>query len=402
MEENMSKLKKTLFRKRRKHESAFKYIMGLLHLWLGLLSGIILIIVCLSGCLYAFKNQVSDWINRDKVFIESVSGKIHSPDDIKNQLEKEGKNLSSITIPEGQNRSFVVSYKNNGLDYSVYYNQYTGKELGTPDVSFSHFFEVVLDLHRNLLMGNTGRQINGIGVLMFCFLLFSGFILWIPKKLKHLKQALTIKFSAKFFRVNYDLHNTLGFYTFLLLFFMAVTGLYVTYPWVKNALIISMGGTSISNIAENTEEDSNAFNILMNDMLNRQNEKNSPETKKEIPLQQIIKSANKILPYKAATTIELPNEENPRYTITKINTDNWLGAMLPDEITFDKEGNLKSKDLFADKPLDKQFTSLSKPLHTGEILGLKSIILYFMVCLIGLSLPVTGFLIWWHRYSKLR
>jgi hypothetical protein len=53
--------------------------------------------------------------------------------------------------------------------------------------------------------------------------------------------------------------------------------------------------------------------------------------------------------------------------------------MLPDELTFDKEGKLKTINLFSDLPLDKQFTTLAKPLHTGEIMGLKSVVLYFTV-----------------------
>ena len=395
-----SPLKKTLLRKRRKKESLFKYIMGLLHLWLGLLSGIVIVVVCLSGCIYAFKNQFTDLLNRDKVYVEAV-GTQKTPDQIQQMLAKDQKVLTGIFMPAQKDRSYVLNYSQNGIASSGYFNPYTGDNLGNADVSLNNFFEVILDIHKNLAMGNVGRHINGVAVLMFCILLFSGFILWFPKKLKHMRQALTVKFNAKFQRLNYDLHNTMGFYACILLFFMAVTGLYVTYPWVKNALIVSLGGTPVSNTAAtDTFEEDNAFDDLFNDMLSRQKEKSSLKEEKAATLGQIIAAANKILPYDAATTVEYPNKENPRFVVTKINTDNWLGAMLPDQITFDKTGELKSKDLFQDKPLDQQFTSLAKPLHTGEILGLKSIILYFIVCFIGFSLPVTGFIFWFNRFRK--
>ena len=395
-----SRLKKTLLRKRRKNESRFKYVMAVVHLWFGLLSAIVIIVVCLSGCVYAFKNQFTDLLNRDKVFLP-VSGSAKSPDEIQQMLAQEDKVLSSLVIPEQSGRSYVVTYSRDDAGGAGYFNQYTGKELGSGDVSMNRFFEIILDIHKNLGMGNVGRQINGVAVLMFCVLLFSGFILWIPKKLKHLKQALTVKVNAKFHRLNYDLHNTMGFYACILLLFMAVTGLYVTYPWMKNALIISMGGEPISNnaAAASAEED-NAFDDIFNDMLSRQKEKTSLKEEKTTSLNQIMAAADKILPYKASTTLELPNKENPRFVVTKINTDNWLGAMLPDQITFDKTGELKSKELFWEKPLDKQFTSLAKPLHTGEILGLKSIILYFIICFIGFSLPVTGFIFWFNKFRK--
>ncbi|MFP3832195.1 PepSY-associated TM helix domain-containing protein [Chryseobacterium sp. SIMBA_028] len=398
----MKTLFKSLYRKRRKNESIIKYVMWITHLWLGLLSSIIVFVVCLTGCLYAFKNQITDFSNRDKVYIRSSSKQIKSPDQIQSELLKDGKELTSLLMPDDTGRSYVVGYREKQLDKATYYNQYTGKILGQPDVGSSRFFEIVLDIHRNLMMGNVGRQILGAGVLMFCVLLVSGFILWLPKKLKFLKQGLTVMFKAKFQRLNYDLHNTLGFYTFLILFFIAITGLYVTYPWVKNGLIVSLGGASIDNISKDNESEDDAFGGLLEDMLQKQDEKKNLKNSESASIDKILKLADQQLPYTATTSIELPNKENPRYVVIKTNTQNLLGMMLPDEVTFDKTGVFKTKELFSDKPLNKQFTALAKPLHTGEIMGLPSIILYFIVSLIGCSLPITGFLIWWHRFRKIK
>lgn len=374
--------------------------MWIIHLWLGLLSCIIVFVVCLTGCLYAFKNQIIDFTNRDKVYIGKTSGYSKNPDLIQTEFLKQNKELTSLLIPDDKRRSYVIGYRENQLDKSTYYNQYTGEILGHPEVSSSRFFEIVLDIHRNLMMGNVGRQILGVGILMFCVLLISGLILWFPKKLKFLKQGLTVMFKAKFQRVNYDLHNTLGFYTFLILFFIAVTGLYITYPWVKNGIIVSLGGTFINNIAKDNEDEGDAFGGLLEDMLQKQDEKKNLKDSQAASIDKILQLANQQLPYIGATSIELPNKDNPRYVIIKINTQNLLGMMLPDEVTFDKTGNFKTKELFSAKPLNKQFTALAKPLHTGEIMGLPSIIAYFIVSLIGCSLPITGFLIWWHRLKK--
>lgn len=376
--------------------------MWITHLWLGLLSSSVVFVMCLTGCLYAFKNQISDFSNRDKIYISPGSGIAMNPDLIQAELLKQNKELTSLMIPDDKGKSYVVGYRENNLDKSTYYNQYTGQLLGQPNTSSAQFFEIVLDLHRNLMMGNAGRQVVGASVLMFCVLLISGLILWLPKKLKFLKQGLTVMFKAKFQSVNYDLHNTLGFYTFLILFFIAITGLYVTYPWVKNALIISMGGSSIDNISKEKDSGDDAFGGLLEDMLQKQDEKKNLKDIPSASVDKILKLADYHLPYTAVTSIELPNKENPRYVVIKINKQNSLGIMFLDEVTFDKTGVFKTKELFSDKPLNKQFTALAKPLHTGEIMGLPSIILYFIVSLIGCSLPVTGFLIWWHRFRKMK
>lgn len=398
----MNPLVKSLYRKKRKNESALKYVTWLAHLWMGLLSCIVVFIMCVTGCLYAFKNQITDFSNRDKVYISSNTKIPRKPDQIKEELLKSNKELTSLLIPLQKNRSYVISYRENQLDRTGFYNQYTGELLGDADVGANRFFDVVLDIHRNLMMGNVGRQIVGASVLIFCLLLISGLILWLPRKIKFLKQGLTVKLNAKFQRVNYDLHNTLGFYTFLLLFFISMTGLYVTYPWVKNGLIISLGGSSINAVSNEKNKENDAFGNLLEDMLQKQGEKKNLKDVKAASINKILELSNQYLPYDAVTSIEMPNKDNPRYVVVKTNTQNVLGMMVPDEITFDKTGEFKTKELFSDKPLNKQFTALAKPLHTGEIMGLPSIILYFIVCLIGCSLPVTGLLIWWHRVKKLK
>ncbi|MEC5394721.1 PepSY-associated TM helix domain-containing protein [Bergeyella sp. RCAD1439] len=375
--------------------------MYLLHLWLGLWSSLVVFILCFTGSLYAFKTQISEWYNADKVFVE-VGQERASAQEVQQALEAEGKTMTSLVLPQDFGRSWGIGYLDEGgASRSVFYDPYMRRELGTGDDGLNRFFEVVLDLHRNLMLGSVGRQVVGASVLMFLGLLLSGLVLWFPKKMKYLKQGLTIKFKARFQRLNYDLHNVLGFYLMLFLAFIAITGLYVTYPWVKNALIVSLGGEPLSEIKNEAEVKDEAFASIMGDMLNRQKEKTTLKDEKPVSVGVILAATDRLFPSSGTVMVEFPNEENPRFTVRKINSDNALGALLPDELSFDKKGVLKSKILFMDKPLDKQFTSLAKPLHTGEIMGLPSIIFYFFVSLLGSLLPVTGVLIWWHRLKKM-
>lgn len=396
---NKKSLLRTLFlRKRRKGESFFKYAMGLFHLWLGLLSSVVICIVCLTGCIYAFKKQIIDVYNYDKVFV-NPSEKSIDVAEIQQYFSSQNKEIKSLFIPESKKRSWVVSYTDEAKNtISTYFDPYQRKELGIGDNALDGFFQDVLGLHRNLLLGEVGRQIVGASVLIFVLLLFSGLILWIPKKIKHLKQSLTIKWSAKPQRVNYDLHRTLGVYSLPFLLIIAITGLYITYPWVKNSLIVGLGGTSIyeEKAGQEAEDD---FAKLMEDMLARQEEKEIQDVE-NISLVEVLNEVQKHLNYEGNTTMTMPSAENPRYHIIKINAENWLGALLPDEISLDRQGNLKSKDLFWEKSLDKQFTAIVSPLHTGAIMGLPSIIFYFILSLIGFLLPITGFLIWWNRVKK--
>lgn len=399
---NKKSLLRTLFlRKRRKDESLFKYGMGLFHLWFGLLSSVVICIICITGCIYAFKNQIIDLYNYDKVFVKVPAVPEIDADEIQQYFLAQNKEINTLFIPEDEGRSWVISYTNEENQLSTtYFDPYQKKELGAGSHELDGFFQMVLEIHRNLMLGNVGRQIVGASVIVFVILLFSGFVLWLPKKIRQLKQGLTIKWDAKPQRVNYDVHRALGVYSMGFLLLISVTGLYVTYPWVKHSIIMALGGTTVKEKSLEKPEADDDFAKLMADMLARQEEKIENDAKPVLPLSKVLFEAQKHLNYKGNISLTMPNEENPRYNIIKVNSENMVRALVQDEISLDREGQLKSKELFSEKPLDKQFTSLARPLHTGEIMGLPSIILYFFASLVGFLLPITGFFIWWNRVKK--
>lgn len=82
------------------------------------------------------------------------------------------------------------------------------------------------------------------------------------------------------------------------------------------------------------------------------------------------------------------------YQIRKYNTAGW-SPVATDVLVLDLYGSVLLKEFFSEKPLNVQFASLIKPIHTGEIFGIFSKWIYFIACLIATSLPVTGTLIWW-------
>lgn len=61
---------------------------------------------------------------------------------------------------------------------------------------------------------------------------------------------------------------------------------------------------------------------------------------------------------------------------------------------------LKTKPYESSSDGDK-IRRLIYPIHTGSIYGYPTKIIAFLVCAFAVSLPVTGFLIWWGRKKKL-
>src|SRR5690606_34052398 len=71
----------------------------------------------------------------------------------------------------------------------------------------------------------------------------------------------------------------------------------------------------------------------------------------------------------------------------KVHIDSWSGEIIRTEI-------------FSELPLNQKINELMRPLHTGEVFGTFSKILYFLACLVGTSLPATGTIIWINKLKK--
>lgn len=89
--------------------------------------------------------------------------------------------------------------------------------------------EWLVDLHANLLVGNTGRFVNGIGALCLTLLCLTGAIIWWPG-IKSWRRSLRVGWGSRIPRLSWDLHSALGFWTFLFVLMWAISGIYLSFP----------------------------------------------------------------------------------------------------------------------------------------------------------------------------
>ncbi|WP_262710408.1 PepSY domain-containing protein [Psychroserpens sp. NJDZ02] len=60
------------------------------------------------------------------------------------------------------------------------------------------FFAFILKGHMRLwLPKSIGEQVVGVSILLFIIIIISGFILWLPKKRKNLKQRITFDWKKQ-------------------------------------------------------------------------------------------------------------------------------------------------------------------------------------------------------------
>lgn len=375
----------------------FKKIIGKIHLWLGLASGLVVFILGATGCIYCFEKELQDWIYADKLYVSAQKQRLPLDNLLviaQTQLGKE-KPVNRIIVSSDSKNSyhFIASkYNPNGWNYdkqwdyfyTVYLNPYNGTVLEVENTKYA-FFPVILHLHYDLLLGKPGKQIVGWSTVIFIVLLISGLILWWPKNKAALKQRIRFdwKKTTQWKRKNYDLHNISGFYVILLALCIGLSGLWFAFDWFKATVIWTANGGYIP--AKETPANSDTLLTLQTSKI----------------LQKVADRSYQIVPEGKVFMFNLPEKDNAKAVIRTNIYHSAHNYMKRSFLSFDR----KSGDLIKNKAYDTQtgaekFTSMIYDIHVGKILGLSGMILAFIASFVAATLPITGFCIWLGRKKK--
>lgn len=360
-----------------------KKINDWLHLWLGLASGIIVFIVAVTGCILVFEHEIKS-LTRPWLHTERPAGQDYQNPSVIYRNVKEtfpDKKIFSIWY-YGHGRTAKVSMNADSL---IYVDPYTAQVVAIADDE--DFFHFILDGHLGIwIEGELGHQIVSWATLIFVVLLITGLVLWWPKKWNKTNRdkSFKIKWNAKFKRVNYDLHNVLGFYALVVSLILAFTGLIMGFAWInKGVYWLASGGEeppkyqrsfSDTTIVRDNSDFHNvdlAFRKGMNELATQNKD-------------QIIVS----FPAKPADAI---------YVCTDMYRGTWRDIYL-DQNTL--EVLPSSGKVLGDLRLADWLRRANYGLHVGAIGNMPTKIIYFIASLICASLPVTGFLVWWGKRKK--
>ncbi|RZK90429.1 MAG: PepSY domain-containing protein, partial [Hymenobacter sp.] len=228
----------------------FRKAIGKLHLWLGLASGLIVLIVSLSGAVFVFQDEIRD-LTQPWRKVEVQAQPMLLPSVLQAAATKAQPGFAaSWTTYNGPDRSTAVYLSKGEEVYYAFLNPYTGQVLKVQNLK-SDFFTVVQYLHMYLLLPPAiGKWVVDIAVITFVIMLISGLVLWWPRNKAARKQRFSVKWDASPKRRNYDLHNVFGFYASGLALVLALSGLCISYEWLMDGVgALANGGTSIA--AEN-------------------------------------------------------------------------------------------------------------------------------------------------------
>ena len=400
-----------------------KKIFRKIHLWLSVPFGLIITLVCFSGAMLVFENEVNEWFRRDLYYVETVK---ESPLPMDKLLEKVATTLpdsvavTGVSISSDPGRAYQVSLSK-PRRASLYVDQYTGEVKGKSERS--GFFMFMFRMHRWLLdsmnPGNEGifwgKMIVGVSTLLLVLVLISGIVIWWPRTRKALKNSLKITATKGWRRFWYDLHVAGGMYALIFLLAMALTGLTWSFPWYRTAFYKVFGVEVQQRAAQGHEQKSDAQKRDTKLAAHREKKREGNEVRKG------EKSGRPENNHSDMYSVTSPfvywqeiydklGRQNPEYKQISISSGTA-------SVSFNRFGNQRASDRYSFNTDNGEFTETSLyqhqdksgkirgwiySVHVGNWGGMFTRILTFIAALLGAALPLTGYYLWIKRLIKVR
>ncbi|GAA4306766.1 PepSY-associated TM helix domain-containing protein [Aestuariibaculum suncheonense] len=337
------------------------------HSYLGLIAGLFLLVIGLTGAVLAFNEAIDEAIFKEyqvEVNPESLA------------LDKAIATVQS-NFPEWETRivhfkkgeSILFNLRLPDARRFVFIHPETGQIIANIDANAT-ITKWILKLHYSFFAGAIGRILVLIVGVLFFLSLITGIILYRKVILKTL--LFQVKVKRGHVRNFYSaLHRYIGVWALLLNLVLVITGIFLAYKVAK-------AGLETPKMPE-------------------------PE-RLIISVEECLTSIKTAYPDFTPTYIRLPKQATSTITVNGIfNTDSFYYSQYYNKFQLDfKTGDIISVTKVADANLMTRLDSMISPLHFGQYGGFFIKLLYCFIGLSGPFLSVTGFVIWYKKKSKSR
>lgn len=367
-----------------------------LHWFFGITAGLVLALMGVTGALYSFQDELLRLLNPHTLKVEVRKEGVLPPAELVRRVEAaQGDKVAMLWVDTRDGnaaRIFFTPPPGERRGELRYADPYTGELKG--EVAGLGFFNLMLQLHRFLAMGDTGRQITGACTLMLIFFCLSGLYLRWPRQALNWRTWLTFDWAKKGRAFNWDLHAVAGTWCLLFYLLFALTGLFWSYEWYREGLNKLLADAPAAGQQHKRGEGRGRHGPQKVD-------KNAPPLVVDYDaIWANLKDAAG--PGLAMYNLRLPpvggQPANLFYLLADADHPRAFNTLVLDPAT----GQVKRHDRYTDKSFKAQLLQSVYALHVGEYFGLPGRII---VTVASLTMPlffVTGWLLYLDRRRKKR
>ena len=211
------------------HKQNSRSIWFHLHFWIGWIAAIPIALICLTGGILIFEQEIIQWDNKELYQLETTGTRMSVGQVLEAYRSSDPPlRVNHLGIPRSPEHAYSA-YTSGG---KIYLNPYTG-ELSKPSDEFS-ISHTLIDVHRHLAAGKVGQQVAAISSLVLAITCIIGLVLWWPLRGRTFVRAWKRGHAL-------DWHNALGLVATVPLIVMAITG--VTFTWGRHLWPLIEGDT---------------------------------------------------------------------------------------------------------------------------------------------------------------
>ena len=371
-------------------EDFMKKIFRQIHLWLSVPFGLIISLICFSGAMLVFENEVMELVRHELYYVKKVETVSLPVDRLLEEVElmlPDSVSVTGINVFSDPERAWQVNLSKPRRAF-MYVDQYTGEIKGKYERPA--FFVTMFRLHRWLLDSMKadggafwGKMIVGVSTLLFVVVLISGIVIWWPRTRKALKNSLRISVGRGFRRFWYDLHVAGGMYALFFLLAMALTGLTWSFGWYRTGFYKVFGvevqqGGAHGGVTQRGGKGGN------------QSGKNVSHSSSYVCWQQVYEQ------------LALNNPGYKQITLSdgaaNVSFNTFGNQRASDRYKFNPHsGEIDEVVLYKDAEKAGKIRGWIYSVHVGSWGGMLTRLLTFIAALIGATLPLTGYYLWIKR-----
>ncbi len=348
-----------------------------IHLWLGLSAGIFIVLLGITGSVIAFEPEIMHALHPHLWYVTSPPGarpltlaqigaavRQAFPDDT----------ISGYQVATNPGLSDQV-----GLSRSlVFVNPYSGAILGQQQFGGPDLLNIIHQLHTHLLfrgLGDLGGKVVSSAALVLFVMLVSGLYLWWP-----LKRIRISWRGAGARRSWFDIHNTIGVVSLVVLLALCATGIAIGFERTSTKLFFKMTGSQPARRPD--------LHIPI-----------PAATAVQIGPDSVLAIARAALPGAAPFEVDIPARDTAYFVRARYPEDLTPGGRS--QVVID---SYTGRVLFAQSsrtaPGGTRMVIANRAIHTGDIGGIPGKIIVSVASLGLVFQVITGLLMWIRRTQR--
>lgn len=378
----------------------FRKTIFWIHLLSGVISGLVITIMSVTGIAIAFESEILDFVDRDVSKIQppslSAVSDASSIEQVLAKLQKDRPEFKPTAIriyndPEVAYSIFA------GREDRLYANPYTLDFEESQSHGAHEILHTIEEWHRWLGVDNgpnsLGRLITGVSNVAFFVLCITGLYLWFPRKWtkRMLRPALWFVKGRTGKAREFNWHNVFGFWSLIPLVVIVGTAIVISFGWAHDLVFKAVG------------EEPPQYRDFRMMLVKPPQVPTPPENARTLSYQEIFDAVVPEFASWDAIAINFPRKQSNSDLPDPVSVDVYQPASFVTRgytpLSVDPfNGAILKQTNFEDRSTGIKARVWIRFLHTGAAFGLTGKIIATLATAASLVLVYTGFALAWRRF----